>query len=147
FLEGTHFWEGMPRYVQPDEPDYLTFYRDAVGLDENGASKSDPKDVSTAGHMFGCWETLHVIKAAMEASGYRGPADRAALIEATEAMTDMPAGREHPQGKKLFNGRIHQVFGEQNISQVENGKLKVVHRTSIEDGMYEPEGDYTQMSF
>ena len=51
--------------------------------------------------------------------------------------------QEHPQGDKTFNGKIHQCFGHQNISKVEGGKLKVVHRTSIEDGLYEPEGDYT----
>ena len=61
--------------------------------------------------------------------------------------TEMEAGPDHPQGKKLFNGKIHQVFGEQNISQVKEGKLEVVHRTSIEDGAYEPEADYTAMSF
>ena len=38
---------------------------------------------------------------------------------------------------------MHQCFGHQNISKVEGGKLKVVHRTAIEDGLYEPEGDYT----
>ncbi|WEX09626.1 ABC transporter substrate-binding protein [Chelativorans sp. AA-79] len=147
FLEGSHFWEGMPRYAQPDQPDFVTFYRKTVGIDENGASINDPKDVSTAAHMFGCWETLYIIKAAMEAAGYEGPGDRAKLIEATEAMTEMEAGRRHPQGKKLFNGRTHQVFGEQSISQVKGGKLEVVHRTSIEDGLYEPEADYTTMPF
>lgn len=147
FLDGSHFWEGMPRYAQPDQPDYVSFYREMVGIDENGASVDDPKDVSTAAHMFGCWETLYVIKAAMEASGYAGSGDRTKLIEATEAMTEMEAGREHPQGKKRFNGKIHQVFGEQNISRVEGGRLNVVHRTSIEDGLYEPEADYTTMSF
>ena len=29
---------------------------------------------------------------------------------------------------------------------VENGKLKVVHRTTIEDGLYEPEADYRTQS-
>lgn len=147
FLDGSHFWEGMPRYAQADQADYVTAYREAVGIDDNGASTQDAKDVSTAAHMFGCWETLNVIKASMEACDYKGVGDRAALIEATEAMTDMEAGADHPQGKKLFNGKIHQVFGEQNISQVSEGKLKVVHRTSIEDGAYEPEADYTTMSF
>ncbi len=47
-----------------------------------------------------------------------GPDDRAKLIEAVEAMTDMPQAREHPQGAKLFNGKTHQVFGHQYISQV-----------------------------
>lgn len=143
FLDGSHFWEGMPRYAQPDQPDYVTAYRNAVGIDENGASVDDPKDVSTAAHMFACWETLYVIKQAMEAADYKGPDDRARLIEATEAMTEFPAGIEHPQGEKTFNGKIHQCFGHQNISKVENGRLDVVHRTSIEDGLYKAEADYT----
>jgi len=118
-----------------------------VGIDNNGASVSDPKDVSTAAHMWGCWETLYVIKAGMETAGYRGPKDRAALVEAVEAMTTMAEGREHPQGDKLFNGKTHQVFGHQNISRFEGGKLVRVHRTSIEDTLYPDEVDYTKMSF
>ncbi|WP_157019235.1 ABC transporter substrate-binding protein [Mesorhizobium xinjiangense] len=147
FLEGTYFWEGMPRYLQADVGDAERAYRDAVGIDENGASKDDPQDVSTAAHMFGCWETLYVIKAAMEAVDYKGPQDRAKVIEATEAMTEFPAGLEHPQGRKIFNGKIHQCFGHQNISLVKDGRLEVIHRTAIEDGMYQPEADYTSMSF
>src|SRR6056297_2391030 len=102
FLEGTYFWEGFERYSQPDETDFQKEYRAAVGCDENGASVSDSRDISTYAHMFGCWETLHIIKAGMEASGYSGPADRPALIEAVEAMTDMPHNIEHPQGPKRF---------------------------------------------
>ena len=60
-------------------------------------------------------------------------------------MTEFAEGNEHPQGDKMFNGKIHQCFGHQNISKVEGGKLNVVHRTSIEDGLYEPEGDYTTL--
>ncbi len=143
FLDGSHFWEGSPRYVQENDSDAQKAYRAAVGIDENGASVGDPKDVSTAAHMFGCWETLYVIKKAMEDAGYKGPEDRAKLVEATEALTEFAEGPEHPQGAKKFNGKIHQCFGIQNISKVEGGKLKVVHKTAIEDGLYEPEGDYT----
>lgn len=143
FLEGTYFWEGNPRYAQTDQSEYDKLYRTAVGVDENGASVSDPKDISTYAHMFGCWETLYVIKAGMEAAGYQGPADRAKLIEAVEAITDMPHSNEHPQGTKLFNGKTHQVFGPQYISRVTDGKLIVVHTTSIEDTMYPDEVDYT----
>ena len=143
FLDGSHFWEGSPRYAQADDTDAQKAYRAAVGIDDNGASVDDAKDVSTAAHMFGCWETLYVIKKAMEDAGYKGPEDRAKLVEATEALTEFAEGPEHPQGPKTFNGQIHQVFGIQNISKVEGGKLKVVHKTTIEDGLYEPEGDYT----
>ncbi|WP_192253659.1 ABC transporter substrate-binding protein [Mesorhizobium silamurunense] len=143
FLDGSHFWEGSPRYAQPDDSAAQQAYRAAVGIDDNGAAVGDPKDVSTASHMFGCWETLYVVKKAMEDAGYKGPEDRAKLVEATEALKEFAEGPEHPQGPKTFNGKIHQCFGIQNISKVEGGKLKVVHKTKIEDGLYEPEGDYT----
>jgi branched-chain amino acid transport system substrate-binding protein len=87
-----------------------------------------------------------VIKAGMEAADYQGPADRAKLIEAVEAMTDMPESIEHPQGGKVFNGKTHQAFGKQYISKVSDGTLNVVHTASIEDGMYEDEVNYTTQS-
>jgi len=126
FLEGTYFWEGNPRYVQDNQSEHDALFRTAVGVDENGASMSDSKDISTYGHMFGCWETLSIIKAGMEEASYRGPKDRASLIEAVEAMTEIPLSADHPQGAK---------------------KLKLVHTTSIEDTLYEDEVDYTQQSF
>ena len=148
FLEGSHFWEAFPRYAGDKQSAADKFYREKVGVDANGASVSDPADVSTYSHMFGCWETLYVIKAAIEKSGYSMADDKnkKALIEAVEAMTSFAEGNEHPQGDKTFNGKIHQCFGHQNISKVEGGKLKVVHRNSIEDGLYEPEADYTTMA-
>jgi len=135
YLDGTYFWEGNPRYAQADQSD------------DNGASVDDPADISTYSHMFGCWETLYVIKAGMEASGYRGIEDRAALIEAVEAMTDMPHSFEHPQGAKLFNGKTHQVFAPQYITRVTDGKLVLAHTASIEDTLYPDEVDYTTQSF
>ena len=147
FLDGTYFWEGNPRYAQADQSPFDKAYREAVGVDANGASVSDAKDVSTYAHMFGCWETLYIIKAGMEAAGYQGPQDRAKLIEAVEAMTDLPHSNEHPQGAKLFNGKTHQVFGHQYISKVTGGKLVVAHTTSIEDTFYPDEVDYTTQPF
>ncbi|MCB2110321.1 ABC transporter substrate-binding protein [Albidovulum sp.] len=147
FLEGTHFWEGHPRYRQEDSTEFETFYRAAVGVDDTGASTSDPNDISTYAHMFSAWETLFVIKATMEAAGYQAPADRQKVMEALEAMTDMAESNEHPQGPKVFNGKTHQVFGLQSISRVEGGKLVRVHQTSMEDGLYPDEVDYTTMSF
>ncbi len=148
FLEGSHFWEGMPRYADGYPTDAEKFYRAKVGVDENGASASDPKDISTYSHMFGCWETLFAIKRAVEESGYKAAndKDRAALIEAVEAVEWYEEGKEHPQGRKKFIGQLHQSFGQQFISKVENKRLKVVHRTTIEDGLYEPDADYTKMS-
>jgi branched-chain amino acid transport system substrate-binding protein len=147
FLEGTHFWEGHNRVKQADASEHEVFYRAAVGVDDDGKSVADAKDVATYAHMFSCWETLFIIKAAMEAAGYQGTGDRQKFVEAIEAMTAMPASQMHPQGDKVFNGKTHQVFGHQFISKVEGGKLMRVHTTSIEDGMYPDAVDYTTMSF
>ena len=145
FLEGTYFWEAFPRYATPNMPAHVRLYRDRVGINDSGASVTDPKDVSTASHMFGCWETLFVIKQAVEQSGYKKPgSDYKAFIETLEGFQSFPEGVEHPQGPKRFVGRIHQVFGQQVISKVEKRQLQVVHRTAIEDSMYEPEADYTK---
>lgn len=144
-LENTYFWEAMPRYATGDG--YDAFYRAHVGVDESGASASDAKDVSTYSHMFGCWETLHIIKKGMEECNYQSTADRSKLVEAVESFTEFAHSNEHPQGTKMFNGKTHQAFGAQHISKLEGGKLNVVHSTSIEDGMYEDEVDYTTQSF
>ena len=147
FLDGSHFWEGMCRHRQPDESVHEATYRAAVSVDARGASVHDPADVSTYGHMFGCWETLHIIKAGMEAAGYRDTRDRAALIEAVEAMEDIPESLAHPQGAKRFNGKTPQVFGHQFISQVRNGDLARVHTTPIDASVYPDQVDYTLRPF
>jgi branched-chain amino acid transport system substrate-binding protein len=147
YLEDTYFWEAFPRYAQKDQTEFDKFYREKVGVDDNGASLSDPKDVSTYSHMFSVWETLFVIKQAMEMAKYQGPEQKKDFIVALESLQKFPESNEHPQGDKIFDGKSHQVFGKQHISKVENSKLTVVHTTSIEDGMYEPEVDYTKMDF
>ena len=147
FLEGTYFWEGNPRYAQDTDHDFDSNYRKAVGVDANGASVSDSKDVSTYAHMFGCWETLNIVKRGMEMADYKSTADRQKLVEAVESMSSMDQSDDHPQGAKMFNGKTHQTFGHQYISKVTNGKLALAHTTSIEDTMYEDEVDYTTQSF
>lgn len=148
FLDGSYVWEAFPRYAGNVDTAFERNYRQHVGVTATGRSVMAPKDVSTYSHMFGCWETLFVIKEAVERSGYKGPTpkDRRALIETLERIDTFPEGVAHPQGTKRFVGRLHQSFGRQFISRVENKKLKVVHTTRIEDGMYPPEADYRNQS-
>jgi branched-chain amino acid transport system substrate-binding protein len=147
FLEGSHFWEGHPRYVQGEADAIERAYREAVGVDGAGASVEDPRDVATYAHMFSTWESLHQIKRAMEASGYasRTSDETEALVLALEDLGTMERSLEHPQGEKIFVPEIHQSFAPQHISRVSGGRLDVVHRVEAEDTLYEPEADYTQM--
>ncbi len=147
FLEGTHFWEAQPRYAQSNQTAFDKFYREQVGVDDMGSAIGDPKDVATFSHMFSVWETLFAMKQAMEMSGYKGPDQKIDMLEAMESITGFEESNEFPQGTKVFNGKTHQSFGHQHISKVVDGKLEVVHTTSIEDTFYEDEVDYTSMSF
>ncbi|WP_109464128.1 ABC transporter substrate-binding protein [Albibacillus kandeliae] len=147
YLEGTYFWEAMPRYAQAEQNEFDKFYREKVGVDANGASVDDAKDVSTFSHMFSVWETLFAIKQAMEMADYKGPDQKVAMLEAMESITGFAQSNEFPQGDKVFNGKTHQAFGHQNISKVVDGKLELTYTTSIDETMYPDETDYTQMSF
>jgi branched-chain amino acid transport system substrate-binding protein len=146
FLDGTHFWEALPRYAGGYNTSFERTYRERVGVNATGASARDPKDVSTYSHMFGVWETLFVIKQTIEQSGYKrpGPRDYKAFIETLEHVQAFSEGTAHPQGPKKFVGRIHQAFGQQFSSRVDSKKLKVVHKTKVEDSLYPPEADYTK---
>lgn len=146
FLEGSHIWEAFPRYAAGLNTEFAANYRKTIGLDDNGADAANPKDIATSSHMFGCWESLHTIKAAVEASGYKDGNDKAKFIEAVEAMTSLDESNAYPQGTKTFIGKSHQSFGRQFISRVEGGKLNVVHTTAIEDGLYDAAADYTKQA-
>ena len=74
------------------------------------------------------------------------PGGRRGAHRGDGGLPGLQRGIGHPQGYKEFNGALHQCYGRQFISEVRGGRLEVVHTTSIEDGRYEPEADYTQQS-
>ena len=148
FLEGSHFWEGLPRYGSGYPTSSEKFYREKVGVTDMGHSIGDKWDVPTYAHMFGCWETLFAIKEVVEKSGYkeRTPKDVEAFITTFESLPGFEEGIGHPQGRKIMLSKAHQGVGLQFISKVENQVLKTILKTEPEDGLNEPAGDYTTES-
>ena len=73
FLEGTYLWEAMPRYAGGLDTAANRLYREKVGINADGASVDDPKDVSTNSHMFGCWETPRSSKVSSRAGTAAAP--------------------------------------------------------------------------
>ena len=148
YLEGTYFWEGHPRYVGDFTTEPEKFYREQVGVADEGHSVSDPRDVPTYAHMFNTWECAYALKQVIEASGYteKTPQNVANFIEAFENITEFADGKEHPQGRKIFNGKAHQSFGHNFISVVENKRLKTVSKTEPEEAVYDAPADYTTQS-
>ncbi len=116
-------------------------------MNDAGASASDPKDVSTFSHMFGCWETLYAMKQAIEKSGYRDPTPQG-LPRAHRIPRDGEELRRGPasirRARSCSTGACTSATATSTYRKVEKRRLRVVHRTRIEDGLYEPEGDYTK---
>ena len=148
FLEGSYFWEAMPRYGSGYPTSFEKFYRENVGISDMGHSVGDDRDFPTYSHMFSCWETLFAIKEVVEKSGYksRTPKDVEAFITAFESMSGFEEGNGHPQGRKIFLGKAHQGIGQNFISKVENQKLTTILKTEPEDGLYDAQADYTTQS-
>ena len=143
FLDGSHFWEGSPRYAQADDSDAPESLSRRRRHRRQWRGGRRPKDVSTAAHMFGCWETLYVIKKAMEDCGLQGPGGPRQAGRGDRGADRIRRRHGAPARRQDLQRQDPPVLRHQNISKVEGGKLKVVHRTTIEDGLYEPEGDYT----
>ena len=145
FLEGSYFWEAMPRYGSGNPTPFEKFYREHVGITDMGHSVGDERDVPTYSHMFSCWETLFAIKEVIELSGYkkRTPKDVEAFITAFENISGFEESNEHPQGRKIMLRKAHQGIGPNFISKVENQKLNTIFKTETEDGLNEPDADYT----
>ena len=73
FLDGTHFWEGHPRYKQPDSDRFDAFYRAAVGVDDNGAPITDAQGgLDLRPHVLGLGDALR-----HQGRRWRPPATRA----------------------------------------------------------------------
>ena len=101
FLDGSHFWEGSPRYAQADDTRGAEVLSRSRSASTTTAPRSaTPRTSRPPSHMFGCWETLYVIKKAMEDAGYKGPEDRAKLVEATEALTAFAEGNGASAGRQ-----------------------------------------------
>ena len=101
FLEGTHFWEGHPALQAARRRrarDLLPRRRRRRRQRRRRLRPEGRLDLRAT--CSRCWETLFVIKAAMEAADYQGPDDRQAFVEAIEAMTDMPAEPRAPAGRQ-----------------------------------------------
>ena len=95
-------------------------------------------------HMWSVWETIFTIKKIVEESGWASKKDNRVFIEQLEGMRMLEEGIGHPQGPKIFLGANHQAVPQNFISQFKGGRLVVIKRIPPEEGLYEPEVDYTK---
>lgn len=143
-IEGWWFWEALPRWIEGYDTAYHRLFRSEVGVTGDGRSLEDRRRVSCMSHMWSVWETVFTIKKIVEESGWESKDDNRAFIEYLEGLGEIDEGVAHPQGRKIFLGKNHQAIPQNFISQFRSGRLVVVEQIKPEEGVYEPEADYTR---
>ncbi len=151
FLDNSYFIEYHPRYANSVIGEYEDAFRALIGLDEK-AKKIIPEANDTAtgdtaintpdapdtsimpyGRLATIWETMFFIRDALANADYQKRTQRNNLIEAMENIKDIPYSLQYPQGRKIFNGRMHQVFAQHYISKRKRGRVKLIDTTDIDN--------------
>ncbi len=148
-LEGTYFISGYPRRADqaPEElRDFDREYRRRVGINPDGFSVENSREVVPIADLFGSWQAVFLLKQAAELVNWRTNSDNPALIKALEGLT-MPASVNFPQGAQFVRAQDHLVFHDHYIERVEQGQLKVLTRIPKEKSLYKTGADYTKEEF
>ncbi len=146
-FEGTYYITSYPRRAEgvPQElAEFDRFYRQAVGIDEEGRSAQG--EVVPIADLFGSWQALSLIKLGIERSGWQSKADNPSLIQALEGLS-WTAGPQFPQGEGFLRAEDHLAFHSHYVERVEQGRLRVLLRIPKEASLYEPLANYTQQEF
>ncbi|MCH9844748.1 MAG: ABC transporter substrate-binding protein [Alphaproteobacteria bacterium] len=153
FLDNSYFIEYHPRYANNTIGEYENAFRAQIGLDAkaqkiiletNDTTTDDaeqpPKNdiapdtkIMPYGRLAAIWETVFFIRDALANADYQNQAQRNNLIEAMENTKDISYSLKYPQGRKIFNGRMHQVFTQHYISKRERGRVKLIDTTEIDN--------------
>ncbi len=131
----------MSDYVRPELKSFDKEYRRLVGIDAQGFGKDGV--VSTISFCYAPWEHVHYIKHGIERSGWKSRKDNPGFIQALEGL-QVKASLDFPQGDKLMRAQDHQVFHDQYIERIEQGKIVVKQYVAKEKVSYEPKVDYTK---
>lgn len=132
-------------YIPDELKKYEIAFREQIGMTIDG------HDVKTgkAGNPMFAWvtyESVYMIKRAIEESGWKSRKDNPAFIKALEGMR-FKASYEFPEGDIYMRPEDHQCFHDQSVSKIEDGKWTVIERVPAKDIYYETKVDYTKEKF
>jgi len=140
-VEGAWALEYLPRRLRYKDTQSHREFRKLVAVDEEGREVGNPTRVIAGSHYWSTWESIHLIKRAVETSGWKSKTDTPALIQALEGMK-VSEGPEFPQGDLFLRAEDHQGFHQHWMSRIEKGKLEVKFTVPVERVVYAPPVDY-----
>ena len=146
--QGSHYVSELPRELS-QIPKNLRAYnaaiRKACGIDKVGMDVGG-KWATTGEHYWVPWTNVHVIKAGVEASGWKSRDDNPKLIKTLEGMS-FKAGPGFPAGDMVIRPQDHRAFRDYYIEQIQGDHYVVVKTFPKEMGMYPPPVDLRKMGF
>ncbi|MCB1528638.1 MAG: ABC transporter substrate-binding protein [Hyphomicrobiaceae bacterium] len=143
--EGVYFLENFPRPLAAKNDEFHKEFIKAMEIDDvNGREKGSDRVIAKS-HAWQSWENLFLLKAAIEASGWKGKKDDKGVIEYLEGAK-MDNSLAHPQGEKILRGKDHSGILDNYISQVRNGAFETIKRIPKEeiDAKLPPRFDFTK---
>jgi len=146
-VEGMYVVEYLPRYLSEFDTQYNRALRQAVGVDENGREVGNPSRVVAGSHYWATYESVYLLKMAMEKSNWRSKKDTPNLIETLEATGRIEEGLHFPQGDVIFRAEDHQGFHRHYMSRIEEGRLKVKFPIPSDQVIYSPPVDFRTEEF
>ena len=141
-VEGMHLVEYMPRYLSEFDTPHNRAFRKMLGVDDDGHEVGNPSRIVAGSHYWATYETLFLVKMAMEKCNWKDVNDTPKLIEALESIGRVSEGPHFPQGDVHFRAEDHQGFHRHYMSKIEQGKLKVKFQIPIEAVTYPPPIDF-----
>ena len=143
--EGVYFVENFPRSLAArDDEFHREFIRqldiDAVHARENGSHR-----VMAKSHAWQTYETLFLMKRAIEESGWKTKSDTPGVVKALEGMS-FDLSNDTPQGGGILRAEDHSGMINCQISQVRNNIFESVVTVSKEELMAKlpPRYDFTK---
>jgi branched-chain amino acid transport system substrate-binding protein len=149
--EGTWVLEYLPREMDQEGLDpallstfkhpYYDALRQLVGIDAQGHEISNPDRAAACSHLWATYESVFMLKKAIEQSGWQSRADDDKLIQTLEGI-QLQQSYEYPQGDNTIRPEDHQGFHQHWMSHVEKGKLVVKFHIPAEKVVYPPPVDF-----
>ncbi|MCV9938344.1 ABC transporter substrate-binding protein [Boseaceae bacterium BT-24-1] len=135
YVEGVWGIDTLPWELSDKDTPHLRAFRDLLGIDPHGREVGTNRNVSV-GETWPIWESLSVIKLAVEGSGWKQRTDGEALSKYIEAHPNYEEGELFPQGPLYIRPADHQAFCMINLLQIEGGKILSRHSLPPEAGSY-----------
>ena len=143
--EGLYCIAPYPTRYEGLKTDFNKAYRDMINVDPEGVEVGTGKRFVLA-YNWAVWESMFLLRAGIEKSGWKGNKDTPRLIETLEGMT-FKQGIEFPQGEGYVRKEDHLSQVGLYVEQIRKGVIEVVARIPPEAVVYTPEKNHSKEAF